>query len=82
MSAFAASSWAAIVSVAHQLEQEAAGLDPPVAQTLRGLARRLHTARLLGRRLFLAAPPSEPSPVSEQPMLPPSPAANPSERIE
>ena len=64
MSAFAASSWAAIVSVAHQLEQEAVGLDPPVAQTLRGLARRLHTARLLGRRLFLATQP---------PALPPSP---------
>lgn len=65
MSAFPASSWAAVVAVAHQLEQEAAGLDPPLAQTLRGFARRLHTARLLGRRLFLAEQP---------PALPPSPS--------
>ncbi len=60
MSAFAASSWAAIVAVAHQLEREAVGLDPPVAHTLRGFARRLHTARLLGRRLFVAAQPPQP----------------------
>ena len=55
MSVFAASSWAAVAAVAHQLEREAAGLDPPVACALRILARRLHAARLLARHLFTAA---------------------------
>ncbi|MEP7121726.1 MAG: hypothetical protein ABJE95_12480 [Byssovorax sp.] len=55
MSAFAASSWAAVAAVAHQLEREAAGLDPPIACALRALARRLHAARLLARHLFTAA---------------------------
>ena len=60
MSVFAASSWAAITAVAHQLEREAIGLDPPVARTLRSFARRLHAARLLGRHVFTAKdPPSE-----------------------
>jgi hypothetical protein len=60
VSAFAASSWAAIAAVAHQLEREATGLEPPVARTLRSLARRLHAARLLGRHVFTATdPPSE-----------------------
>ncbi len=55
MRVFAASSWAAIAAVAHQLERESAGLDPPVARTLRGFARRLHAARLLARHVFAAA---------------------------
>jgi hypothetical protein len=55
VSIFAASSWAAIAGVAHQLEREAAGLDPPVARTLRGFARRLHAARLLARHVFTAS---------------------------
>lgn len=54
MSVFAASSWAAIAAVAHQLEREAVGRDPPVARTLRGFARRLHAARLLARLVFNA----------------------------
>jgi hypothetical protein len=64
LSVFAASSWAAVAAVAHQLEREAAGLDPPLACALRILARRLHTARLLARHLFTAAespPQSSPS---------------------
>lgn len=59
MSVFAASSWAAVAAVAHQLEREAAGLDPPVARTLRSFARRLHTARLLARHVFTAAESAE-----------------------
>lgn len=59
MSVFAASSWATVAAVAHQLEQDAVGLDPPVACTLRVLARRLHAARLLARHLFTAENPSE-----------------------
>jgi hypothetical protein len=55
VSIFAASSWAAIAAVAHQLEREAAGLELPVAHTLRGFARRLHAARLLARHVFTAA---------------------------
>lgn len=64
MSVFAASSWAAVAAVAHQLEREAAGRDPPVACALRVLARRLHAARLLARHLFAAVespPQSAPS---------------------
>lgn len=57
MSAFAASSWAAVAGVAHQLEREAVGLDPPVARTLRSFARRLHAARLLARHLVTTAAP-------------------------
>ena len=64
MSVFAASSWAAVAAVAHQLEREAAGLDPPVGCALRVLARRLHAARLLARHLFTAA---EPPPQSAPP---------------
>lgn len=62
MSVFAASSWAAVAAVAHQLEGAAAGLDPPVACALRILARRLHAARLLARHLFTAtdSPPQSP----------------------
>jgi hypothetical protein len=59
MTVFAASSWATIASVAHQLERDAAGLDPPVACTLKVLARRLHAARLLARHLFTTENPSE-----------------------
>lgn len=62
MRGFAASSWAAVAAVAHQLDREAAGLDPPVARTLRSFARRLHTARLLARHVFKAAEPAERSP--------------------
>lgn len=66
MSVFAASSWAAVAAVAHQLERDAAGLDPPVAGALRGLARRLHAARLLARHVFTAAAPLSPSKSSPQ----------------
>jgi hypothetical protein len=55
MRVFAASSWAAVAAVAHQIERDSVGLDPPVARTLRGFARRLHAARLLARHLFTAA---------------------------
>jgi hypothetical protein len=68
LSVFAASSWAAVAAVAHQLEGEAAGLDPPVACALRILARRLHAARLLARHLFTAAesPPHNATPGQAQ----------------
>ena len=64
MRVFAASSWAAVAAVGHQLEREAAGLDPPVARTLRSFARRLHTARLLARHVFTAAESPERAPLS------------------
>ncbi len=65
MSVFAASSWAAVAAVAHQLERESAGLDPPVACALRSSARRLHVARLLARHIFTAAPPVVQAPLQD-----------------
>ena len=72
MSAFAASAWASVASVAHQLERDATSLDPPVARTLRGFARRLHAARLLARHLIQAMDPNIPSSASHAPSAAPT----------